>query len=219
MGRAGFYGARTEVKKEKIESHEVTFAVNEDGTWFAESAILDNAIAGKSLQEVTTKIRATLRRAVMKLAIKATLVNTLPESEVEKDWYNRDDSKRANMIRPITLTGISPRHGEVLYTFDDSGRKTKKKNSHQSNADPDSIGIVCRRLTKAEEKEYRTLRDAFDDSRSALEAWIRNHRIENVTTFMEEQIQSRIDAEPAVEEPETDPRESAPTRKPGRRRG
>ena len=210
MGR---YSPRTEVKKEKIESHEVTFSVDDEGTWYASAALLDDAVWAKSLQEVRTKVRAKLRRATMKLAIKATIVNVLPDSEREKSWHSRDDAARANEIRHITLTGISVRggssYGEVMYSFDESGEKAKKKNVHQSHTEPDQVGVVCRRLTKPEEKEYRTLRDAFDNARDALDAWIKDHRIENVTAFLEEQIQQKIDAEPSEEEPETeDPRET-----------
>lgn len=197
-------GSGTKVKDEKIETHTVTFYVTDDGTWKATAAVLDHAVLGKSLLECRTKVRGQLRRATVKLGIKAHLVNVLPEAELEKSWHSRDDKARANNIRPITLIGLSARsRGDVMYTFDDSGGKGKKT-PHQSHTDPDAIGVVCRRLTPDEQKGYRALRDGFDNSRDALEKWIKDHAIPNVTTFMEEKISEAVDALPTDDDPEDD---------------
>lgn len=222
----GYYEvARTEVKKEKIESHEVTFYVDDEGTWYAGAAILDRSVFGKSLIEARTKVRAQLRRATAKLEIKAHLVNMLPESEIEKPWYQRNDKIRANKIRPITITGIATRgSSEVLYTFDDSGAKSKKGGAGHS--DPEEIGIPCRRLNEAEQAEYRRIRDAHDAAYLELKAWIDAHKIENLKIFVEQKIQEAIDEQPAEPEATADPRTDPPLRdsrmdgiKKGRRRG
>lgn len=208
MRRHSSSGARTEVKKEKIEGHEVTFSVDEDGTWYASAAILEQSVWGKTVPETRAKVTAKLRRVTAKLEIKAHLVNLVPEEYLHKPWY---EQKKAvpNLVRPITLTGISQRSSDVMYRFDDSGG-VGKKSPHQSHTDPTSIGVVCRRLSKAEEAEYVKRRKAFDDATAALDEWITAHKIENVETFMEQKISEAVDqAEPESEpEPTEDPREA-----------
>jgi hypothetical protein len=192
---------RTKVKDEKIEGHVVEFKVDGEGQWYASTAILHGEVWGKTIIEARAKITARLRRATVKLAIKAHLVNVLPESELDKPWHSRNDAAKANMLRPITLLGISQRGGDVMYQFDDSGAKSKRSCAgSQSRRDPDSIGVVCRRLTPSGEKEYRQLRDSFDAAHYALGAWIDANKIGNVKDFLESEIAAAIDKEPEVED-------------------
>jgi hypothetical protein len=205
---------RTDVKKEKIEGHDVVFSVDGDGVWYASAAVLEYPVHAKTIIEARAKVTSKLRRATAKLEIKAHLVNVLPESEGVKEWYNRSDKIKANLLRPITLTGIAQRSNDVMFTFDDSGAKSKKSR-HQAHSDPDSVGVVCRRLTVPEQAEYRKLRDEYDYAVSSLDSWIRDHKIADVAAFLEEKITEAVDRVD-VEEPATaDPRVQAPKR--GRR--
>jgi hypothetical protein len=199
----------TKIKDEKIEGHIVTFSVSNEGTWYATAAVVEGASTGKTIVEAQQKMTTRLRRATVNLNIKAHLVNAVAPSERDKTWYSRDDTKKANHLYAITLTGIAQRDGDIMYRFEDS-KENHKKHPHQGNSDPESIGVVCRCLTVPEQNEYKTLRHAFDTSRDALAAWITDHKIADVAAFVEKKIAAAIDT--PNEDAEIDDPRDAPLR-------
>ena len=211
----------TKVKDEKIEGHVVAFAVDDGGTWYATCAILDGATLGKTPAEAKSKITARLRRQTLKLEIKAHLVNALPISEQEKSWHSRSQQIQARECFPVTLTGISQRRGGVMYRYEggiDSDTKSRTKQPHQSYVDSDHVGIFVRRLTVAEEKQYRALRDAFDDSRQRLNEWIEAFKIPDVEKFLEAKIAEAVDRVEETPSEGDDPR-TGTAKAAGRRKG
>lgn len=212
-----------EVSKEKIEGTELVFNFEVSSNEFTTYIELAEKYAkGKSLDECRRKARAILRAAVIKLAIPAHLVNVSPEEWQQMNSWDRPSrsskqwAKKCNGVYPIILRGLDARNDrDVLIEYEDGTREKVKQYSW------DRDGELVRRLTKAEEDEYRKLHAAKAKADTEFESWMDEHRIKEPEQFVAEAIQKKIDeanAGDAAAEPTGDPRVDAGTGTGKRRR-
>jgi hypothetical protein len=198
------------ISTEKIEARDVEFsfdaAHSEFSAWIEEANVFARA---KTLEECRRKARAMIRRALAKLELKAHIVNAYHDDFADLSWHQRKNA-HANLVRPITIRGIDGRSGEPLFEYEDSGRKTKKSR-HSFDGD---AGVIVRRLTTGEVKEYRKLRDARDEAEGAFKLWIEEHEIKSVESWVKEKLEASIQDDGGDSEQSTgDPRVDAPASK------
>lgn len=198
------------VSQEKIETIDVAFQFDADGSEF--SAFIEPTqtyVRGKTLNECRNKARATIRRALTKLAIKAHIVNGEPDDWANlpyhrKPSFGRDAEREKRNVYPVIIRGISPRNmNEVLLERED-GLKTKT-GGHSW----DRNGELVRRLSKAEVDEYNRLFDARWKAHDAFETWINERKIKSPEKFVAEELEKAATAKFGAEEETGDPRVDA----------
>lgn len=210
--------------EEKFEGHEYRVDVRSDGSWSAAVSTMDGqTFSAKTLQELTTKVRAAIRRANAKLGIKATIVG-IRADPYSRNWDSRDDPKTwPTGTRDVTIRGWDERRRCILYEAD--GEKTAGRNAGGSRSGSGTLsaiglmsydveGMFTRRLSNDEVKRFTELVMARESADRDLIKFLEDVRIANVEEFVEAEVQRLAEA-PAAE-PIEDPR-ALPTKRAKRR--
>jgi len=181
--------------EEKIEGQQVVFDVTNTGLF--ETVYGDHRYQAPTLTECRNKVRAAIRRSLIKLEIKAHVVNMFPESEEFKPWYERKKVPK-NVVRAIVIRGFDARSYEPLVEFAD-GRRSKVSRRDWR----DGHGDVVRQLSEKEVAEYQRLVDAKYKANSEFDQWMENHQIKDLEAYIKAEIEKRLDEQ---KEPTGDPR-------------
>ena len=198
--------ANAPLRSDTIEGHKIDLYVGENGLFWARYN--ERQFSDKSLDGLRAKLRNSIRRANVNLAIKAHMVGLYPESYRKLEYWKRRGIEEpcADATMPITLTGINQHTSEIMY-IDESGGKKNKRPRQYRDEDGHSITFT-RELTNAEAAQWSALMRAAWDSQRALDAFTEAIKIENVENYLREAIE-RAAENGASDEPTGDPRVDA----------
>jgi hypothetical protein len=169
---------------ETIDGRKVAIEVDSQSGKF--SGVVDgDAYSADTLDALRAKIRSAFRKEAIRLAIPVTMLDV----ELHKPDYGRPTGRSASgAVRHMTITGVYGRTGNVLVKWDDTGESEQL--SHYG-------GDIVRRLTENEIRDYAALSKAASEATSARMKFVDARKIGtyryDVKKFVEQKVKEMVD--------------------------